>query len=207
VVAMSKRLRRQNLIRKQSQMTTHNPPAERAEPRGGTVIGPTFEGGRGIIERYRDRAAARKSTRLVSARGRQVIARWLRRTANVAHDPHPMRRRQNLLLHTVPALFAASCWGSPRRSNTHATRTRRAWRNCTSSSPTAATARSTTPIHVSELHATLYAVRAGISPDRPRSGSTSPRPAVGHTSRPKLRRTDVSGRLDHFGQRDHDAVD
>ena len=42
-------------------------------------------------------------------------------------------------------------------------------------------------IHVSELRATLYAVRAGISPDRPRSGSTWPRPAVGHTSRPKLK--------------------
>jgi len=146
-------------------MTTHHPKADRAEPSVGTVIGPTFESGRGIIQRYRDRAAARKSARPVSARGRRVIARWLRRTAKVACDQHPMRRRQNVLLHdraaaARPELLEIAAMLERAHDPDPA---------CVAQLHELLANGCDSPlynsdIHISELRATLCAVRAGIGP-------------------------------------------
>jgi hypothetical protein len=59
----------------------------------------TGETGRGIIERRRDRRAARKRTRLTSARNRRVLAQWMRRTATHTQQSHPLTRRSETLLH------------------------------------------------------------------------------------------------------------
>lgn len=59
----------------------------------------TVESDRAIIQRWRKHSAERKRARLVSARNRRVLAQWLRRTANRAHDPDPIRRRREALLH------------------------------------------------------------------------------------------------------------
>ena len=59
----------------------------------------TYKTGREIIEQRRDRTAARKRTRLISARNRRVLAQWLRRTATHTQQPHPIARRSQTLLH------------------------------------------------------------------------------------------------------------
>ena len=53
---------------------------------------------KGIIRRWRARRAERKRARLVSARNRRILARWLRRTADRTADPHPFARRREALL-------------------------------------------------------------------------------------------------------------
>jgi hypothetical protein len=45
------------------------------------------------------RSAQGKLAEVASARKRRVLARWLRRTANCAHDPDPLTRRRDALLH------------------------------------------------------------------------------------------------------------
>jgi hypothetical protein len=50
---------------------------------------------RGVVERWR----ARKHTRLMSARHRRELVRWLRLTARHATDRDPIRRRHDVLLH------------------------------------------------------------------------------------------------------------
>jgi hypothetical protein len=59
----------------------------------------TVERGFGTLERWRERSTTRKLRRLVSPRQRRVIARWLRRTADHAEEPHPLARRRQALLH------------------------------------------------------------------------------------------------------------
>ena len=77
-------------------MATHN-----TQTTGGRVpIGaPADRAPAHIIERWRERSAERQGRRLGSARSRRVHAQWLRRTANRANDPDPMRRRREALLH------------------------------------------------------------------------------------------------------------
>ena len=53
----------------------------------------------GGLERWREAAAERKRARLVSARNRRMLARWLLRTAKKEVDRDPIRRRRDLLLH------------------------------------------------------------------------------------------------------------
>jgi hypothetical protein len=53
----------------------------------------------GVGARWRERYAQAKTRRLVSSRSRCALARRLRRTANCAHDPHPLVRRRAPLLH------------------------------------------------------------------------------------------------------------
>jgi hypothetical protein len=53
----------------------------------------------GVLARWQGRRAERKRARLISARNRRVLAKWLRRTANHAIDPDPIRRRYDVLLH------------------------------------------------------------------------------------------------------------
>jgi hypothetical protein len=65
---------------------------------------PTAATGRGALESYRERKAARQRARLVSARHRRVISRWLRRTARHSRQPHPLARRRETLLHYRVAL-------------------------------------------------------------------------------------------------------
>lgn len=170
-------------------MTTHHTDAERAEPPIRAVMGPTVGRHRSMIERYRDRAAARKRAWLVSARGRRFIARWLRCTAKAAHAPDPVRRRQNVLLHYRAAAvrtelleIAAMLERAQDPDPACLTQLHGLLANgCDSPlyNP---------DLHVSELRATLYGVRVGLDSDCLRSASTSLGVTVGHTPRPTFRR-------------------
>ena len=53
----------------------------------------------GGLERWREPAAEQKRARLVSARNRRILARWLLRTAKKAVDRNPICRRREPLLH------------------------------------------------------------------------------------------------------------
>jgi hypothetical protein len=52
-----------------------------------------------ILDRWRACRAERKKARLISARNRRDLAKWLRRTAKDAIDPDSIRRRHDVLLH------------------------------------------------------------------------------------------------------------
>jgi hypothetical protein len=52
-----------------------------------------------ILDRWRKRSAGRKQARLISPRNRRVLAQHLRRTAYLAVDRDPIRRRRDVLLH------------------------------------------------------------------------------------------------------------
>ena len=171
-------------------MTTRHTQADRAEPPIGAVIGPTLDRHRAVIERHRERTAARKRAWLVSARGRRCVARWLRRTANAAHDPDPVRRRQNVLLHYRAAAvraelleIAATLERADDPDPACLAQLHELLANgCNSPLYNSA-------IHVSELRATLYGVRAGLGSACPRSASPSRGVTVGHTVRPTFRRS------------------
>lgn len=75
----------------QDMYTQRVPPPTQA-PTGTTI-------GRGILQRWRERNTEREPRRLVSARHRRVLARWLRRTARGTQEPHPIDRRRQALLH------------------------------------------------------------------------------------------------------------
>jgi hypothetical protein len=51
------------------------------------------------LDRWQAGRAKRKQARLISARNRRVLAKWLRRTVNHAIDRDPIRRRHDVLLH------------------------------------------------------------------------------------------------------------
>ena len=76
-------------------MATQHTRTDRASAR----FPPTVATDCGALERYRQRAAARKRARLISSRHRRVVARWLRRTARHSQQPHPLTRRRETLLH------------------------------------------------------------------------------------------------------------
>ena len=80
-------------------MATQNPYAEHAHLPARLPIHTTVETEDGLTGRWHQRNAKRKRTRLVSARNRRALAKWVRRTANHAHDPDPIRRRREALLH------------------------------------------------------------------------------------------------------------
>jgi hypothetical protein len=73
--------------------------SDHGERYSAATISATVASEREIPESCGDRSASRRRTRWISARERRVIARWLRRTADVAPDPHPILRRQDPLLH------------------------------------------------------------------------------------------------------------
>ena len=79
--------------------------------RGGPSAAPhgqsTFTTDRGIVQRSREHLAARKRARLVSPRSRRRLAQWLRRTAKNANDRNPIRRRHDVLLHYRAAAVRA----------------------------------------------------------------------------------------------------
>jgi hypothetical protein len=68
-------------------MAAKTPHSERAQlPRNAPIHNAVDRDG-GIVQRWRERSAERKRARLVSARNRRVLAKWLRRIASRAHDP------------------------------------------------------------------------------------------------------------------------
>jgi len=80
-------------------MTTHNTHPDNLSRSGRTLTHAGIEHGVGALERWRERSAERKRVRLVSDRNRRMLAQWLRRTAETALDPDPIRRRRDVLLH------------------------------------------------------------------------------------------------------------
>jgi hypothetical protein len=60
--------------------------SERAQPPPRASIHNTVDRDGGIVQRWRERSAERKRARLVGDRNRRVLATWLRRTANRAHQ-------------------------------------------------------------------------------------------------------------------------
>jgi len=145
-------------------MATHHTYSDGVDLPFGAPTGTTVESGRGILERYRERNAARKQARLISARNRAMLAKWLRRTANRAHDPNPIRRRREALLHYRAAAVRTELLEiaamlerahDPDPASVAALHELLA-NGCDSPLYNA-------NIHISELHATLHGVRAGLA--------------------------------------------
>ena len=70
--------------------TQSRQPARVGHPTHAQTTG-AIERAPGPRDRWQARRAERKQARLISARNRRVLAKWLRRTANHAVDPDPMR--------------------------------------------------------------------------------------------------------------------
>jgi hypothetical protein len=77
--------------------TPYNHPG--AVDQTGPTPTPRVEHARGTLEQWRERSTERKRARLLSARNRRSLVRWLRRTAKTAVDRDPIRRRRDVLLH------------------------------------------------------------------------------------------------------------
>jgi hypothetical protein len=80
-------------------MATQNTYSHRTALPGQAPTHATSEHGVSTLERFCERRTARRRRRLVTPRKRRVIARWLRRTADHAQEPHPLVRRRQALLH------------------------------------------------------------------------------------------------------------
>jgi hypothetical protein len=87
---------------KESQMANPDPYSKRVRLPVQARIPVTVERGRANLESHRSRRAARHQARLVSARNRRVLAQWLRRTAKLAVDTDPIRRRLTCRCTTAP---------------------------------------------------------------------------------------------------------
>jgi hypothetical protein len=85
-------------------MAIQHRPSHRAEV---PVPAPTAANDRGVLTCSRERRAARKRARLIGARNRRVITRWLRRTARQTKPTSPLARRRETLLHDRVALVRA----------------------------------------------------------------------------------------------------
>lgn len=79
-------------------MSTQPPPASVAQQTHAQSSG-AHARAPGVLARWQGRRAQRKRARLIDARNRRVLAKWLRRTANHGIDPDPIRRRYDALLH------------------------------------------------------------------------------------------------------------
>jgi hypothetical protein len=111
-------------------------------------------GARGILERRRERTAARK---------RSVLARWLRRTANHRPDPDPIARRRQLLLHDRTAAVRSELLeiaAMLERANDPDPASIAALHKLLANG--CGSPLYNPDIHVSELRATLYGVRGGL---------------------------------------------
>lgn len=145
-------------------MATQDAHPQRAELPVKTATHTTVESPRGILERCRERSAARKDARLRSARNRRMLASWLRRTAQHTQQPHPLTRRRETLLHyRVAAVRTDLLEIAAILEHAHdpdpecVTELHELLANgCDSPLYNA-------DIHVSELHATLHYVRAGLA--------------------------------------------
>jgi hypothetical protein len=116
---------------------------------------PTTQARTTILERRRERTAARK---------RRVLARWLRRTANGRPEPDPVARRRQPLLHDRAAavrselLEIAVMLEHARDPDPHTITALRTLLANGCDSPLY-----NPDIHVSELRATLHGVRGGLA--------------------------------------------
>ena len=134
-------------------------------PRGEAHASGAIEAYRGIIARWRKRRAQRKRARLVSPRNRRVLAQWLRRTATRANDRDPIRRRRDVLLHyraaaVRPDLLEIAAL-LEQASDPDPTCVKEIHRLLAiGDSPLYCAG-----VHVSELYATLYYIRAGLAHD------------------------------------------
>jgi hypothetical protein len=146
-------------------VATHDPPSERADHRGEVPTPTILQRRRGIIDRCRARALERKDLRLISPGNRRRIARWLRRTAAHAQEPDPFARRRGTLLHDRVAAVRTDlleiaamleCAQYPDPASVAALHDLLA-NGCDSSLHNS-------DIHISELHATLHYIRAGLPP-------------------------------------------
>jgi hypothetical protein len=146
-------------------MTTQDTYSDRLGSPFGEPTGTTIERRRGVIERCRERRAERKQARLLSARKRRMLARWLRRTAEHTQSPHPLARRRETLLHYRVAAartdlleIAAMLEHAPDPDPACLAALHELLANgCDSPLHNA-------EIHVSELHATLHHLRTELGP-------------------------------------------
>ena len=149
---------------------------------------PTASSGRSVPRRWREHRAERR---------RRVLVKWLRRTANHTDPAHPIaRRRQTLLHHRVGAVrgelleIAAVLERTQDPNPTSLTELHQLLANgCDSPLYNL-------DIHISELHATVHYLRAGLlthdrhtdsmPPSMTSSASADERPAPQHArSRPR----------------------
>jgi hypothetical protein len=153
-------------------MATQDPPGNHGDQLGRPPTPTILQCGHGIIGRCRAHALARKSARLISPRNRRRIARWLRRTATHAQEPHPLARHRETLLHYRVAAVRTDlleiaamleCAHDPDPAGVAALHDLLA-DGCDSPLYNS-------DIHVSELHTTLHYVRAGLTPMGPRDAS------------------------------------
>jgi hypothetical protein len=136
-------------------------PASVAHP-AHAQTGDALERAPGILDRWHARRAARKQARLISARNRRVLAKWLRRTANHAIDPDPIRRRYDVLLHYRAAAVRTNLLEIAARIE----RADNPDPDCVAALRKLL-ANGDSPlyhpgVHVSELHATLDYIRSGL---------------------------------------------
>jgi hypothetical protein len=111
----------------------------------------------------RSRRAARKQARLIGARNRRVIAKWLRRTANRLPGPRPLTRIPESLLHYRAAAVPSDLLEIAATLE-HANNPDPA---CVAALHDLLANGCDSPlynadIHISELHATLDYVRSGL---------------------------------------------
>lgn len=122
-----------------------------------------LERGLGIPERWQTRRAERKQARLIGARNRRTLARWLRRTANRAEPPRALARTPEPLLHYRAAavrtdlLEIAAILEHTRKPDPARVAAVRDLLANGCDSPLY-----NPDIHISELHATLHYVRSGL---------------------------------------------
>jgi hypothetical protein len=151
-------------------------------PASSTLAG---EDERLVLWRWRQRCTERKRDRLLSARKRRMLARWLRRTANRAVDPHPVSRRRELLLCDRVAAVRGELLEIAALLEQR-TQTPGLLPSCISDgceSPLCNPA-----VHVSELQATLYYLRSALAARALSTDARSDSPPAEPTA-PQLRST------------------
>jgi hypothetical protein len=117
----------------------------------------------GILARWRAHRRRRTHARLISARNRRKLARWLRRTADHSETPHALLRRRETLMHHRVALvrtqlleIAASLEHTPDPDPARIATLQNLLANgCDSPLYN-------NEVHVSELFATLHYIRDGL---------------------------------------------
>jgi hypothetical protein len=104
--------------------------------------------GRSVLERWRERRAIHK---------RRVLVQWLRRTANHTHEPHPIARSRHALLHYRAAAVRSELLEIAHDPDPACVTTLHELLANGCDSPLY-----NPDVHVSELRAAVYYVRAGI---------------------------------------------
>ena len=150
---------------RQPTQSQHTPPAT-PRPASQALTRTTLDSDRSVLRLWRERSVDHK---------RRVLVKWLRRTANHTDHPHPIaRRRQTLLPHRAGAVrselleIAATLEHTHHPNPTTITELHQLLANgCDSPlyNP---------DIHISELHATLHYLRAGLVTHNQHDDLTTP---------------------------------